>query len=149
MPPFATDFFSEGQSLAAGTDTGLVSSFCKELNGRKRLGVGEPVFIQSVLGSALTGSGKDLDVHLAFGDDEADFTASPTLGPVVSHFDALSAAGTEKIGVIPDVFVPAGSTVFGLVYKGPNGAVTGGTITSELTLEPGRDVVVPRGDVVG
>ena len=148
MPKIYTDDFSRAQDVSTGSDVGIPSTYCMALNGAKILGIGTPVFVESHVDTTFVGSSKPLDIYVGFGADAAGFTSSPTVvGPPIMQIPTVTPANTNQCAALPQVAVPDGMTVWGFVYKGPNGALSTGAITVGLTLEPGRDTTVPRAEV--
>jgi hypothetical protein len=147
------DVFSAGQDFTGSTG-GTLSTYAKHLHGRMRLGVGRPVFLEGVVTVAFTGAGDSLDLDLVADSLLADgvtLAGSYTLlKQALFTIPAESAIGYKFCVQLPDVEITAGDVAIAIRgYARGSGAISTGSASMWLTLEPGQVVIMPRGDVVG
>jgi hypothetical protein len=128
--------FSDPQTVTTGTDTGLVSEHTLDLGLAGRdIGTGKPLYVVATVTTAFTSAGSDdpLAVKLITDGDAA--LGSPTVLQTLFTFPAVSAAGTQLVGVIAP-----GHTYeryIGLQYISTgDGALTAGAVEAYLTETP-------------
>jgi len=139
--------FSRSQSLASGTGSGVISTYHLSLKGLKRLTFPVPVFVELQVKTAFEGSNDTLDVDVVSttDDDTTSWASLNVVQQAAKVIPAESGVGTRVYFLLPDAEITSGDDHIALrYYARGEGALTAGAISARLTLEPGRDVIMPR-----
>ncbi len=149
MTNFADSTFCTEQDLTGAVkDTGVYSTKSIPIFGLRQLGMGKKVFCTIYPEVALEGAGDTCDVDI-WSDTVGTFDGTPAqVVKAAAVIPAAWAPGDDPISFeIPFALIAANETHIALKFV-PRGSgdVTAGTVTAKCSLEPGRNLVMPRGD---
>ena len=129
--------FSNAQAItssAASTNT-------LDLSEARNIGVGERLYVVSLVTTAFTDGSSDSTVTVTMQTDATDAFGSATTTFTLGVFAALSAAGTALIVPIPVDGI--NEEVARLYYTVANGALSTGAITSFVTKDIQKYIAYP------
>ena len=135
----AQNLFSDAQALTAtAASTNLI-----DLGSARNIGVGQNLYVVTIVDTAFTDSGSDSTCTVSLeGDSTTSFTPDGTQQLYV--IPALAAAGARYVGRINPDF--AGNYRYIQVkYTMANGNLTTGAVTTFLTLNPDGYTSYPKG----
>lgn len=126
--------FSSAQTVTTGSDTGVASTDGIDLKvAIRNIGVGTPLYVCSVITTAMTDSGSNSALAVALQhDSDSEFGSATTLATLYT-FPALSAIGTFLYAALPPGLA---ERYIQLLYTSTNGALSACGITSFLTPTP-------------
>ena len=122
-------FDSNAQQLTTAASTNIV-----DLNTVRNIGAGTPVYVESLVRTAMADSGSDSTMTLTVETDDNTSFSSATTVQTIGTFAATSAAGT-KLSValqVSDLY----ERYIRVKYTVANGNLTAGKFSTYLTATP-------------